>query len=156
MSPPLDEIDRIMAVMATAFDPAYGEAWNRRQIEDALLSGHCHVALIAQDGAPPAGGEEAVGFALLRTLLDEEELLLFAIAPRWRQRGLGAMLLGRVIADARSRGMVRMMLEMRAGNSAESLYRRFSFIPVGKRAKYYRAPNGELLDAITFACNLGE
>ena len=31
------DIDRIMEVMALAFDPAFGEAWTRRQVVDALM-----------------------------------------------------------------------------------------------------------------------
>ena len=60
-------------------------------------------------------------------------------------------MLKRIIAAAHQHGMVRMLLEMRAGNSAENLYRAFSFMPVGQRAKYYRTPSGEMLDAITFS-----
>ena len=37
MTEPDDDIDRLMAIMQAAFDPAYGEAWTRRQVEDALL-----------------------------------------------------------------------------------------------------------------------
>ena len=76
-----DDVDQIMAVMHTAFDPAYGEAWNRSQVESALLMGSTHYVLIAPDGEAPAPGEAAAGFALLHTALDEEELLLFAIGP---------------------------------------------------------------------------
>jgi len=151
MPPPLDDIDRAMAVMQSAFDPAFGEAWTRRQLEDSLLSGHCQLTLIGPDGAPPADDAPAAGFALVRTMIDEQELLLLAIDPRWRRRGLGASLLKRIIAAAHQHGMVRMLLEMRAGNSAENLYRAFSFMPVGQRAKYYRTPSGEMLDAITFS-----
>ena len=35
MKPPADDLDRLMAVMNTAFDPTFGEAWTRRQVEDA-------------------------------------------------------------------------------------------------------------------------
>ena len=56
MMPPADDIDRIMAVMVAAFDPAFGEAWNRRQVEDALLLGNCHYLLIAENGEAPAAG----------------------------------------------------------------------------------------------------
>ena len=162
-TPPGDAIDRIMAVMTAAFDPAYGEAWTRRQVEDALLMGHSRAVLIgadglvAPDGAPPPDGAPAAltaGFALLRTMFDEEELLLFAISPPWRRRGLGALLLQQVIATARAGGIARMLLEMRDGNSAEHLYRAFGFVPVGRRAKYYRTPSGLLLDAITFSSSL--
>jgi len=58
----LDDIDRIMAVMEAAFDPAYGEAWNRRQVSDALLLPNTHYLLAAADGGEPREGEAAAGF----------------------------------------------------------------------------------------------
>ncbi len=154
MTTAADDIDRIMAVMAAAFDPQFGEAWTRRQIEDALLIGHCHYRLIANDGAPPAEAAPAAGFALLRAVAGEEELLLFAIAPQFRRRGLGAALLGIVMADAAARGSKRMMLEMRAGNPAEALYTAAGFAETGRRVGYYRTRAGGLIDAETFACPL--
>ena len=93
------------------------------------------------------------GFALLRTTLDEEELLLFAILPAWRRRGLGAQLLGAVIADARQRGIRRILLEMRRGNPAETLYRRCGFQDIGHRPQYYRTTDGQRIDAVTFCCH---
>jgi ribosomal-protein-alanine N-acetyltransferase len=69
---PEGPVERIVAVMERAFDPEFGEAWTRRQVEDALLLGTCRYALIDADGAigetvtaPP------VGFYLARTVLDE-------------------------------------------------------------------------------------
>jgi ribosomal-protein-alanine N-acetyltransferase len=156
MTPPTDDIDRIMAVMKAAFDPAFGEAWSRRQVEDALLLGGCRMLLIGADGTAPAEGEPAAGFALLRTILDEEELLLFAIVPPWRRRGLGGKLLTQVLATAKAHGVRRMVLEMRQGNTAQGLYRAFSFTPVGIRPKYYRTPLGARLDAVTFSCDISE
>jgi ribosomal-protein-alanine N-acetyltransferase len=156
MTPPTDDIDRIMAVMETAFEPGFGEAWNRRQVEDALVLGGCRMLLIGADGAAPAEGEPAVGFALMRTILDEEELLLFAVVPKWRRRGIGGQLLAQVLATAKAQGIRRMLLEMRQGNTAQSLYRAFSFTPVGIRPKYYRTPHGERLDAITFSCDIAD
>ena len=50
--PEFDPLDAIMAVMESAFDPAYGEAWNRRQVSDALLLGTCRHMLIDPDGNP--------------------------------------------------------------------------------------------------------
>ena len=71
-----DDIDRIMAIMAIAFDPAYGEAWTRRQLEDSLVLGNCHYGLINAAGDQPASGEAAAGFFLSRRGVEEEELLL--------------------------------------------------------------------------------
>jgi len=151
---PADTIDRAMAVMAAAFDPAYNEAWNRRQVEDAMLVGNCHLLLIAEDGNEPADGVHAAGFAFSRTTYDEEELLLFAVSPQFRRRGLGAAMLRRLAAMARSRGAHRLFLEMRRGNPAESVYRDFGFAPIGVRPNYYRLSNGDRVDALTFAVDL--
>lgn len=152
--PPADDLDRIMAVMAAAFDPAYGEAWSRRQVEDSLLLGYTHYLLIGAEGHMPPLGDEAAGFALSRTGFDEEELLLFAVVPAQRGQGLGRTMLARLAADARARGARRLLLEMRAGNPAQRLYSAFGFKQIGQRPKYYRLASGGMADAITFACDL--
>lgn len=152
MSWPGDDLDKLMAVMQAAFDPAYGEAWNRRQVEDALVLGNTHFVLIAAHGDAPAEREAAAGFFLSRTGYEEEELLLLAVDPQHRRLGLGRKLLDRLERDARGRGAARLLLEMRRGNPAEALYRAFGFAPIGLRPNYYRSPSGERIDAITFAC----
>lgn len=151
MSALADDLDRIMAVMTAAFDPAYGEAWTRRQVEDALMIGNCHYGLIGVDGTVPADDETAAGFFLARTGFEEEELLLLAVAPQWRGRGLGRSLLERFDSTAHANGAKRLLLEMRRGNPAENLYLAFGFTPVGERREYYRTPDGRRIDAITFA-----
>ncbi|MBC2668246.1 GNAT family N-acetyltransferase [Novosphingobium piscinae] len=148
-----DDVDRIMAVMACAFDPEFGEAWTRRQVEDALILGNCHYLLAGVDGVTTGAMQPAgptAGFALSRTSCDEEELLLFAVAPEYRGCGIGEGLLAGFAEAARHRGAVRLLLEMRRGNPAESLYRRHGFVPVGVRKNYYRTLSGPRLDAITF------
>lgn len=150
----IDDLDRLMAVMTAAFDPAYGEAWNRRQVEDALKFGNCHYCLLSAEGHEPAEGESAAGFFLSRTGFEEEELLLLAVAPEFRGRGLGRALLERLRLGARSRGGRRLLLEMRRGNPAEALYRNFGFYSIGERRDYYRMPGGERIDALTFACDI--
>lgn len=147
-------LDRIMAVMEAAFDPAYGEAWNRRQVADALTLASTHALVVDAEGMIlPNGPAEAApaGFVLTRHVLDEEELLLIAVAPGARRRGVGAALIEHLFEAARSRGVAKIFLEMRRGNPAIQLYRKFGFEPIGERRNYYRMANGERLDAITFA-----
>ena len=96
----------------------------------------------------------ASGFALLRAALDEEELLLLAVVPHMRRRGLGAKLLARVFDAAKGRGTRQIMLEMRRGNNAESLYRQAGFQDIGIRPNYYRTADGGRIDALTFRCLL--
>jgi ribosomal-protein-alanine N-acetyltransferase len=151
MMAPADDIDGIMAVMAAAFDPEFGEAWSRRQLEDALLIGNCHYLLAGLDGNAPEPEGPVTGFSLSRHGFEEEELLLFAVAPQFRRRGIGARLLDRFAESARIRGARMLLLEMRRGNSAELLYRANGFTPIGTRPNYYRSLSGPRIDAITFS-----
>ena len=154
MMPSAAQIDRVMAVMDAAFDPAYGEAWNRRQITDALTMPATHVLVVDADGTPiPDGPEPAgapAGFVLTRHVLDEEELLLIAVVPGCRRRGIGSALIDHLFTAARTRGITRIYLEMRRGNPAIHLYHKLGFEPIGERRNYYRMANGERIDAITF------
>lgn len=154
MIAPDDDIDRIMTVMEAAFPPEYGEAWSRRQLADALIVGNCGYGLIAPDGSDLSGegpehAGEAAGFFLMRSVLDERELLLFAIHPAHRRKGLGHKLLRRFIEDARADGMHRLFLEMRRGNPAGELYAAHGFRSVGIRPGYYRAADNSRLDAVS-------
>lgn len=159
MTPCPHLLDRIMVVMEAAFDPAYGEAWNRRQVADALVMPSTHALVVdaagalIPDGPGPADAPAPVpaGFVLTRHVLDEEELLLIAVTPTARRRGVGAALVEHLFAIARTRGTARVFLEMRRGNPAIHLYLRFGFEPIGERRNYYRMANGERIDAITFA-----
>lgn len=146
-----DDLDRIMAVMDAAFDPAFGEAWTRRQVGDALVLPNTHYLLAGTEGSAPCDGETTVGFVLSRGAADEEELLLIAVDPNHRGRGIGARLVEQFVAAARARGARKLFLEMRDGNRAESLYRRHGFEQVGLRKAYYRRGAGAAIDAITFA-----
>jgi len=154
MMPSAAHINRIMTVMEAAFDPAYGEAWNRRQIAEALALPSTHALVVDADGAliPESPGHTATpaGFVLTRHVLDEEELLLIAVVPEFRQRGIGSKLIDRLFTAARRRGITRIYLEMRRGNPAVHLYRKLGFEPIGERRHYYRTANGERIDAITF------
>jgi len=146
---PADDLDRIMEVMVAAFDPAYGEAWNRRQVEDALLTGHCHYRLAFHQG-------QCAGFFLSRATLDEEELLLLAVSPQYRRMGIGQKLVDAYVAGARNRGVAHLFLEMRKGNTAEGLYLKNGFKPVGLRPNYYRSASGDRIDALTFTFKLDQ
>lgn len=141
------DLDEVMLSMAEAFDPAFGEAWTRAQCEGMFTHPGVWLALAREGGAP-------AGFALARAIIDEVELLLIAVRPALRRRGIGRLLLDRAIEAARSGGARRLHLEMRGGNSAESLYLDAGFERVGMRRNYYRGRNGERFDALTLALKL--
>jgi ribosomal-protein-alanine N-acetyltransferase len=146
-----DHVDRIMSVMAAAFEPEYGEAWTRRQVEDALLLGNCHAYLATPSGHEARENDVVAGFSLSRTGYEEEELLLFAVLPQHRRQGIGLSILEALVRSAGERGARRLLLEMRKGNPAEHLYRSFGFAVIGERRDYYRTTLGNRIDAVTFA-----
>lgn len=148
-----EALDAAMAVMEAAFDPHWREAWSRAQLRDSLAMPSTFLLLAGAEGEELAAGP-AAGFVLSRQALDEEELLLIAVRPEARGRGLGTRLMTSYLAAARRRGVRRVFLEMRANNPAHALYSRCGFRPIGTRPRYYTAADGRAIDAITFALNL--
>lgn len=149
-----ETIDAIMRVMDRAFDPFWREAWTRQQVVDSFVLSTTHALLLDAQGNIAQLGDQAIGFVLSRLVLDEEELLLVAIAPEYRGRGLGKRLIEHSAAAARNRGATQIFLEMRVNNPAERIYRAAGFERIGIRKDYYRTADGKKLDAITFGRKL--
>ncbi len=79
-------------------------------------------------------------------ILDEMHIATIATHPDFRRQGIGESLLKEALIDGRGAGAKLAFLEVRAGNeAAQAMYRKFGFLPTGKRPRYYR-DNGE--DAI--------
>ena len=147
-------IDAIMRIMDAAFDPQLGEAWNRNQLSSALALANTHATLMTMDGTAPLDPIDAVGFAVVRAAPGEEEILLIAVAPSARRRGLGSALLAMLVAAANLRGAEHLFLEMRENNPARSLYEQHRLSPIGRRRNYYDLGDGARMDAITFGLDL--
>lgn len=136
-----------MEVMVRAFDPMFGEAWTLAQLSGVMTMPGTWLTVARLDAAP-------LGFALVRSVLDECELLLLAVAPLWRGRGIGEMLLRDSLRTARRRGITSMNLEVRATNSAIRLYEKSGFEYVHRRPGYYRGNDGQLHDALSFRIDM--
>lgn len=141
------DADAVDAIMGAAFDPRFGEAWTRSQCLGIMAMPGVWLTIAKVDG-------EAVGFALVRGVLDEAELLLIAVRPEARRRGVAAALMRSVIADCHTRSMRRLHLEVRAGNPAIALYSAHEFARIAVRRGYYRSRTGESFDAHTYARDL--
>ncbi len=137
------DLDEIVAVMERAFDPQFGEAWTRSQCTGILPMPGLRLT-IAKEGAGCT-----VGFSLSRTIAGEAELLLIAVHPDERRRGVGQILLDDFLQNARAAGASRLHLEVRDGNTAIAMYRRAGFSPAGRRRKYYRGKDGSQFDALS-------
>ena len=145
------DIDAVMAVMASAFAPGFGEAWSAAQVLGSLATGTAW-ARVARGTA-----DAPLGFTLARHLGPEAELLLVAVAPATRRHGVGRALLMAAAADARACGATAMFLEVRDGNAAAlALYRSAGYTAIGRRRDYYRGHDGERFDALTLRVSLSD
>jgi [ribosomal protein S18]-alanine N-acetyltransferase len=95
------------------------------------------------------------GFILLRVILDEAEILTFAVAPVAQGQGLGAALLSEALVQARARDVRRVFLEVAADNvPARALYARAGFVQAGLRRGYYPRSGRVAVDALLLECKL--
>lgn len=136
------DLAAVMRVTDAAFAPAYGEAWSSPQLLTLFALPSARVC-VAWDGEQPCG------FSAARLAGPESELLLLAVDPAWRGRGIGAHLMQDWQAWAAALGAEEYFLEMRADNDAVHLYTRSGFLEVGRRVAYYRGNDGMMRDAVT-------
>ena len=138
-----DDLDSVMRVMAAAFPERYGEAWTRSQCAGILPMTGVRLKLAENDG-------EIVGFSLYRTIADDSELLLLAVAPDSQGHGIGRELLENFIEEAKKNGATRIHLEVRDGNDATRVYESAGFVQSNRRRNYYQGRDGMQYDALTF------
>jgi ribosomal-protein-alanine N-acetyltransferase len=144
----VDDVPAMTALMQRAFDPRFGEAWSGTQLYGTLALPGAAAEVAVADG-------RLCGFTLVRRAADEVELLLIAVDPAERRRGVGRQLLDRAIGSSRCGGLRNIHLEVRACNAAATgLYLRAGFIAIGRRAAYYHGSNSERFDAITMSLAL--
>jgi ribosomal-protein-alanine N-acetyltransferase len=93
-----------------------------------------------------AGARRVVAAVVVWLIVDEAHVGTIAVDPDYRRQGIGRRLLVHALLEARSRGALTAMLEVRRGNAAaRRMYEAMGFRQVGVRPRYY-SDNGE--DAI--------
>jgi ribosomal-protein-alanine N-acetyltransferase len=100
----------------------------------------------------PGAGAPVLGYAGVAVTADEGYVQTIGVAPRAQRRGVGTLLLRRLLADAAEAGARTCWLEVRADNAgAQRMYSDFGFRPRGRRRGYYQ-PSG--VDAIVMSVEL--
>ena len=113
--------------------------WTPRTFHGLL--GRSDAFLLAADDAG-----RLVGYAATWVVLDQAELGDIAVDPDRRGEGIGSRLLEAVLAEASSRGVKELYLEVRVSNhGARRLYARYGFLAVGRRPGYYSSPREDAL-----------
>lgn len=90
-----------------------------------------------------------VGYGGFWLVIDEAHISTIASAVAWRGHGLGELMLLAMIERSIELGASMVTLEVRVTNSvAQNLYRKYGFVVVGRRPRYYR-DNDEDADLMT-------
>ncbi|MEQ7918195.1 ribosomal protein S18-alanine N-acetyltransferase [Xanthomonas sp. WHRI 1810A] len=140
---PMTEAD-LDAVLKIEY-AAFSHPWTRGIFLDGLKS--YEIWLMFE-------GEQQVGHGVINVIIDEAHLLNITVKPESQGRGLGLLLLDRLMKRAYELNGRECFLELRASNqSAYRLYERYGFNEIGRRRDYYPAVGGRE-DALVMACTL--
>lgn len=114
---------------------AFADPWTRQAFEAALTERYARFRVARSiEGA-------VVGYLIAWFIVDEGEIANLAVVPTARRRGVARALLDAIIAEARESGVARLFLEVRDSNvAARALYAAMGFMPIARRARYYRKP----------------
>jgi ribosomal-protein-alanine N-acetyltransferase len=131
--------ERLAQIHGEAFAPERG--WTAAEVSDLLKQPT--IALFARPE----------GFALVRVVADEAELLTLAVIPNARRKGVANELMCEwlSVVDASYA-----FLEVAEDNTAAtSLYRQHGFEACGRRKAYYARPTGVAADAVLMQLAMG-
>jgi len=122
-------VDDVLPLERALFQP---EPWTAHHFWSELgQTSTRHYVVALDDGA-------VVGYAGLCDYPDEAFVQTMAVAASAQRRGVGAVLLEELLAEAARRRQPRVLLEVRADNEpAQRLYARYGFTRVGVRRGYY-------------------
>ncbi|HEV8411499.1 MAG TPA: ribosomal protein S18-alanine N-acetyltransferase [Gemmatimonadaceae bacterium] len=119
---------------------SFGDPWTLEGFRD--LVDHPRAKM---EVAVDADGE-VLGYAVAWYVADESEIANIAVAPAARHRGVGSLLLDRILRAAAEFGAHSVFLEVRESNEeARKLYEARQFEVAGKRTKYYQKPEEDAL-----------
>lgn len=93
-----------------------------------------------------------IGYVFANWVLDEGNILSFAVHPEFRRKGVGSTLVKEILEALLAEGCAAVYLEVRASNiAAQRLYERMGFRTFGIRKGYYRSPDE---DGLIMGCTL--
>ncbi len=115
------------------------EAWSRESIRGFAENPDVITVTVR------VGGELAAMAAAI-VMLDEAEITKAAVSAGLRRRGFARLALQRLTDECRSRGVGRLLLEVRDGNAAaRGLYTSLGFSPYSVRRGYYACPREDAI-----------
>lgn len=130
--------------MARLHASAFFRGWSVEEFESYLEDASTTPIYVARNAK-----NQMAGFAVLRVVDEEAELLTIVVSPKWRKKGVGNALMQAVFADLQTTRASKLFLEVDNQNTAAlNLYQRLGFAHIGERKGYYPHPDGSAATAL--------
>lgn len=131
----LKDLEQITDILTSDFDAF----WNNNTLRDELKAENSKywIAKIEQ---------EIVGFAGLKIMVDEADIMNIVVKKNYRNQGIGSLLLKKLISTSKQLKLSSINLEVMEENyPAIHLYKNFGFKQIGIRKNYYQDKNGLIM-----------
>ena len=134
-----DDLPEVLAIEHQCFSHPWPENTFRGEIQNEGLS-HPMVALEKTTG-------RLIGYVIYWMVLDEVQINNVAVHPDFRRRHIAEAMMNRILEDARTKGGMYAVLEVRLSNvAARTLYeKKLGFVYLDIRTAYYTNPTEDAL-----------
>lgn len=132
----LSDLETIKDYLISDFD----DFWNYNILKEELISENSKyiVAILNKT--------EIVGFAGIKIIFDEADIMNIVTKKTYRNVGIGSSLLERLIVISKNLKLSSITLEVNEENiSAIHMYKKFGFKSLGIRKNYYKDKNGIIM-----------
>ena len=131
----LTDLESIKNIFTSDFD----NFWSFNVLKEELDNEHSNYLLAKFN-------KEIVGFAGIKIVLDEADIMNIVTKKNYRGNGIGTMLLNNLIYLCSELGIKTINLEVSEENlPAIHLYEKFGFKIIGNRKNYYQSKNAILM-----------
>lgn len=133
----LSDLENIKEILISDFD----DFWNYNILKSELESSNSkYIIAKTNDG-------EIIGFAGIKIILDNADIMNIVVKKSWRNQGVGNLLLSNLISICKISNLSSLSLEVSEDNlPAIHLYEKFGFKQIGVRKNYYCGKDGIIME----------
>lgn len=131
----LKDLENIKDILTSEFD----NFWSFNILKEELENENSKYLVAKIDN-------EIIGFAGIKIILDEADIMNIVVKKNFRNNGIGSLLLKNLISLSKELRLSSILLEVDETNIvAINLYKKFDFKKIGNRKNYYKNNNAILM-----------
>ena len=137
----LNDLEKFKDILISDFD----DFWNYNILKEEFESPNSkYIIAKTNDG-------EIIGFAGIKIILDNADIMNIVVKKSWRNQGVGNLLLNNLISLCKNFNLSSLSLEVNEDNlPAIHLYEKFGFKQIGLRKNYYKDKSALIMQYFIF------